>query len=469
MKSFAFPRRRGNAALSEPIPPHARRAAVAGFLGTFIEYYDFALYGVLTVYFAPLFFPADNEAVSFLLGLAIFGAGFVARPVGGIVFGRIGDRRGRRTALIVTVALMGVCSTLMGLLPTYHAIGIFAPIALVALRIGQGLSAGAEMLGSVTFAMESAPPSRRSLLASLTPYGAGLGGSSGAVLAAVLTLLVSGDFMAEHGWRIPFLVAAPLTFVAYFIRRGVEDSPEFVEMARKKEIVKSPLRETLGRYRPQVLIAGGIAIGVNGAAGVAQWFGVYLAGNRHLAVGTVLITYAASMVLGALWTPVWGAAADRFGRQRLLTVVLVVFVILAGPILWLLSTAENPFLLAVGMTAYLLLTNAVMAPGFVLIAELFPREVRYTGANFGQNIGTVLGGGAAPLVCGALLLATGSILGPILWVFAVGVIGLAAIAVKRAMPGLTEVDKAGIPVSDVRLIPLVESDSADLGSRSPSP
>ncbi|MFC8044076.1 MFS transporter [Nocardia sp. NPDC057353] len=415
----------------EPIPPQARRAAAAGFFGTYIEYYDFALYGVLAVYFAPLFFPAEDRAVSFLVGLAVFGAGFVARPLGGIFFGRIGDRRGRRTALLATVVLMGVCSTAMGLLPTYDTVGLLAPILLVLLRIGQGLSAGAEMLGSVTFALESAPPARRTFLASLTPYGAGLGGSSGAVLAAVLGTLASADFMTGHGWRIPFLVAAPLTLVAYVIRRKVEDSPEFVALVRDRAIVKSPLREVISEHRRALLIAGAIAIGVNGTAGVAQWFGIYLAGNRELPAAAVLGAYASAMLLGALWTPLWGGLADRIGQRVLLRAILAAFIVLAGPILWLLSVAENPVLLAAGMTVYLALTNAVMAPGFGLIAELFPAPVRYTGANLGQNVGTVLGGGTAPLVCGALLLATGSVLGPVLWIAGVALIGLAALAVPR--------------------------------------
>ncbi|MEE3849633.1 MFS transporter [Gordonia sp. LSe1-13] len=416
------------------IPPSAKRAAVAGFAGTFVEYYDFALYGVLTVYFAPLFFPADNDAVSLLVGLAVFGAGFVARPLGGILFGRIGDRRGRRTALMATVILMGACSACIGLLPTYETLGIVAPLMLALLRVGQGLSAGAEMLGSVTFAIESSPPERRGLLSSLTPWGAGLGGSSGAVLAAMLTVLVSSDVMTEYGWRIPFLIAAPLTLVALFIRRRVEDSPEFLAMVENREIVASPLRETLTRHWRPMLIAGGVAIGVNGAAGVAQWFAVYLAGNRDLAVGMVMITYATSMVIGALWHPLSGWISDRYGQLRWLAVLLVSFLVASGPIFWLLSSTDNALLLLAGMTCYLTLTNLVMAPGFSYIATLFPAPVRYTGSTFGQNIGTVLGGGLAPLVCGSLLMATGSVVGPVIWIVGVSIVGLIAIVVARVFP-----------------------------------
>ncbi|MEV0355593.1 hypothetical protein AB0H71_05950 [Nocardia sp. NPDC050697] len=196
--------------------------------------------------------------------------------------------------------------------------------------------------------------------------------------------------------------------------------------------MKSPLRVVLAGYRREVLIAGASAIGVNGAAGVAQWFGVYLAGSRDLSAASVLAAYATAMVLGALWTPLWGRLADRVGQRELLTAILCGFILLAGPILALLASTENPVLLAAGMTVYLTLTNAVMAPGFGLIAGLFPAPVRYTGANLGQNIGTVLGGGTAPLVCGALLLATGSVAGPVLWIVAVSLVALAAIAVLRA-------------------------------------
>lgn len=415
------------------IPPQSRRIALAGFAGTFIEYYDFALYGVLTIYFAPLFFPADNEATSFLVGLGVFGAGFVARPIGGIVFGRIGDRRGRRTALMATVVLMGTCSVAIGFLPTYETMGIVAPIALVLLRVGQGLSAGAEMLGSVTYAIESAPPGKRALLSSLTPFGAGLGGASGAVLAAILALNVSADTMTEFGWRIPFLVAGPLTLLAFVLRRRIEDSPEFARMVREKQIVRSPLTETLRTHWRTVLVAGGIAIGVNGTAGVAQWFGVYLATDRHLPTATVLITYATSMMFGALWVPVSGALTDRLGQRRMLTIVLTAFIVASVPIFWLLSETEHPVLLVVGMGAYLMLTNIVMAPGFSYIAELFPPTIRYTASNIGQNIGSVLGGGTAPLVCGTLLLVTGSPFGPTLWIAGVGLIGLGAVAAARRL------------------------------------
>ncbi|MGV9927087.1 MFS transporter [Nocardia rhamnosiphila] len=210
----------------------------------------------------------------------------------------------------------------------------------------------------------------------------------------------------------------------------------------------------LGHWRT-VLVAGGIAIGVNGTAGVAQWFGVYLAGNRGLPTATVLIAYATAMVFGALWVPLAGALTDRFGQRRMLTVVLTLFIAGSVPIFWLLSETEHPVLLFAGMGTYLVLTNMIMAPGFGFIAELFPPAIRYTASNFGQNIGTVLGGGTAPLVCGALLLATESDVGPILWIVGMGLIGLGAVAAAHRVANNPRV--AAPAPTDRRTDPLPES------------
>jgi MHS family proline/betaine transporter-like MFS transporter len=417
----------------ERIPARARRAAVAGFAGTFIEYFDFALYGVLTVYLAPLFFPAQDPAVSLLASLAVFGAGFVARPVGGILVGYLGDRHGRRIALLTTVLLMGACSALVGVLPTYAQVGALAPVLLLLLRLGQGLSAGSEMLGSVTFVVESAPAGRRVFLASMTPFGSVIGGAVGGVGVTVLAAALAPEAMASYGWRIAFLMALPLALVAFLLRRRIEDSPEFAAMRADDEIVRSPLREALRLHRRRILVAGGLAIGVNGAAGLAPWFTTYLAGNRGLPAPMVFGIFAATGLLAALLVPLSGRLGDRFGQRRVIVTVLLGYLVAIVPIMLVLSTATGAVPLALASIAFAVLGNLLIAPAFSYIAQLFPRNVRYTAANLGQNIGTVLGSGIAPLVGGALLLWTGSGLGAALWIGVVALIGLASVWVGRGL------------------------------------
>ena len=417
----------------EPIPPAARRAAVAGFVGTFIEYYDYAIFAVLTVYLAPLFFPASNPAMSLLAGLAVYGVGFVARPLGGIVFGRIGDRQGRRAALMLTIGLMGGCTVLMGLLPTYRTIGVFAPVLLVLLRLTQGLSAGSEMLGSITYVIESAPASRRALLASLTSFGAALGGVAGGAMALVVGVLVPHDDMISYGWRIPFLVAAPLSLVAFLLRKRVEDTPAFFELAKTEQIAKSPLREAVVHHWPQMLVASALAIAANGPASVSNFFVTYLVGSRHLPFATVMLAFTISTLIGALTLPLAGSLSDRFGCRRMLAYVFAAFIVLCVPILLLLASARGPILLGVGMTAYLVLVEFLAVPTWNYVALLFPSRARFTGSTFGANVGALLTGSTGGLVAGWLVFVTGSLLGPVIWIGGWSLFGLSVLAASAKM------------------------------------
>jgi MHS family proline/betaine transporter-like MFS transporter len=409
--------------------------AAAGFAGTFVEYYDFTLYAVLTVVFSPLFFPSDDPATSFLAGLAVFGAGYFARPLGGILFGHIGDRYGRRTALIGTIALMGVSVTVMGLLPTYEQIGIWAPILLILARLGQGFSAGAEMLGSVTYVLESAPPSRRFLLGSLTPLGASLGGSLGGVFSGVLRGALGPDAMSSYGWRIPFLVGAPLALVCLWMRARLEDSPEFTNVVKRKEVVRSPLGATLRLHWRVVLLAGMVALAAHGTAGMQAFFSTFLAGTRGLPQERVFIALALAGPFSLLTIPLVGLLTDRFGRKPLLASMLIAFGVTVLPVLWLLSTTTSFVGIVVGSLTFTSLSALIMVPALTLIAEMFPPEVRYTAANIGNNIGTVFGSGLAPLAATALVTATGSGLGPAVWIGGLVLLGLLVLPRIKTVQG----------------------------------
>lgn len=423
------------------LEPRVRRAAAAGFVGTFIEFYDFALYGVLTVFFAPLFFPADDPATSLLTGLAVFGAGYVARPVGGIVFGWMGDRHGRRPALVATLVLMGLCSGLVGLLPTYETIGIWAPILLVALRLGQGISAGSEMLGSVTFVLESAPPSRRVFLASLTPFGAALGSAVATGSVWIGSTAGSAAWMSQTGWRVLFLIGFPLTAAALWIRSRTEDSPEFTKLVERKQVVKAPLRELLRSHWRPLLLGGLMAIAANGTAGVTAWFSTYLVGSRGLPGSVVFAALAIATLFAALTVPVSGKLTARFGRFRATAAILIAFVVMPIPVLWVIGSTTELLPLAIALFVYQMFASSMMPPVFTLIAHLFPVNVRYTGATTGQNIGTTFGAGLAPFVCAQLALGTGSSFGAAIWIVGIAVLGLVALAALARAGWSTAIDQ----------------------------
>ncbi|WP_236791800.1 MFS transporter [Amycolatopsis sp. GM8] len=408
----------------EPIPPVARRAAVAGAVGTFVEYYDYGLYGVLTVYLAPLFFPAGNAASSILVSLGVFGLGYVARPIGGLVLGRLGDSRGRRTALLASVLLMGLATSLVGVLPTHATAGIAASILLVFLRLAQGFSAGAEVLGSVTYVLESAPPSRRGFLASLTPLGSTLGGATGALIGALTSLTVSKATMLDYGWRIPFLVAIPLSLLAFLARRRIEDSPEFLDLVARKETSRTPLRTLFSQHRGPLLLGCGLALGVNAVSGMAGWLTTYLAATRQLPATPIIFVYGIATLLAAVGSPIAGRLIDRFGHTRVMVATFAAFLVLSVPILWLLGTATAPGILFIGVAVYLMLVAFLTAPAYAYLAELFSTDVRFSGSNFAQNVGVCIAGGTTPLIAGALVVGTGSALSPAIWVGAACLLAL---------------------------------------------
>jgi MHS family proline/betaine transporter-like MFS transporter len=297
----------------------ARRAAIAGGVGTLIEYYDFAVYGFLAVIIAPLFFPSTSPGVSILATLAVFGVAYVARPLGGIFFGRLGDRKGRRHALVITVVCMGVACGILGLLPTHSSVGVLAPVLLVIIRLAQGFSAGGEIGGAATYIAESAPPNRRGFFGSFTPVGSTLGFAVAAAVVGLVALITTDEQMSSWGWRIPFLLALPLAFVCLRVRLKLEDSPEFEEMAAKNEVAKSPLSDVVKKQPWSVLRVVGIAIAMNGSGYIGlTYFSVYLINDLGFSKDSVYWTSAVAIALACATFPLSGMLTDRFGRKPVL-------------------------------------------------------------------------------------------------------------------------------------------------------
>lgn len=419
----------------------ARRAAIAGGVGTLIEYYDFAVYGFLAVIIAPLFFPSTSPGVSILATLAVFGVAYVARPLGGIFFGRLGDRRGRRSALVITVVCMGIACGILGLLPTHSSVGILAPILLVVIRLAQGFSAGGEIGGAATYIAESAPPNRRGFFGSFTPIGSTLGFAVAAAVVGLVTLGTTDEQMASWGWRIPFLLALPLAVICLRVRLKLEDSPEFEEMAEKNQVAKSPLSDVVKRNPLSVLRVIGIAIAMNGSGYIGlTYFSVYLIKDLGFSKDSVYWTSAIAIALACATFPLSGMLTDRFGRKPVLLAGYLAYVVIALPAFMILGATTSIVVVGIVYFVYMVLNGVVQVPAFPLFTELFPRAVRYTGVSLGFNIGTIAAGGTAPYVAAQLVESTGNAMSPAYWVMGVCAVGVATVLTIR------ETGKKSLPV-----------------------
>jgi len=412
------------------LSPVARRAARAGFVGTFIEYFDFMLFSAMLVYFSPIFFPSDNPSSSFLTGLAVFGGGYIARPLGGILLGRLGDRRGRRFALVLSVLIMGISSALVGLLPGYATIGLLAPVLLVVLRLAQGVSAGGEIMSAVTYVLESAPPEKRGRLASMAPLGASVGATVGTVFAGVLAAFLGAEQMSAYGWRIPFLVTIPLTIIAFLVRRSLEDSPEYQALVAERAVSKSPIREALRGHSRKVILGGMVAVATQGITTVPSWLTVYLIAQRGLPGSQVFLALAAALAVSIFAVRPAGILGDRIGRKKVIAGILVAFIVLSVPILFVLSTTTGFIGLFLALAVYQSLGGAIQPPVTTMISENFPAPVRATAGNISFTIG-ILGSAFAPTVAALLAGVTGSGVGVAIWICAIAVLALVGLSMLK--------------------------------------
>jgi metabolite-proton symporter len=398
--------------------------AIASFVGTTIEWYDFFLYGTASaLVFGRLFFPNFDSLTGTLAAFGTYAVGFVARPIGGIVCGHFGDRIGRKSMLVLTLLIMGVATFLIGLLPTYNQIGIWAPILLVILRLAQGFAVGGEWGGAVLMAVEHSPHGRRGFYGSWPQIGVPAGLLLSTVIFGQISKLPEADLLS-WGWRIAFLLSIVLVVVGLFIRLAVVEPPIFAEIKQKRAEARAPILEMIRQHPRNLLLAMGARVADNGVFYIYTVFSLTYATLPRIGFSRSSVLNAVSLaaIFQLFALPTFGWLSDQVGRRPVYLFGAIFTGLFAFPFFWLIETSHTG-LLALAIVVALVIGHAAMyGPQASFFSELFGTRVRYTGASLGYQLSSVLAGGLSPLIATDLLRRTGRS-----WPIALYIIGMSLV------------------------------------------
>ncbi len=403
----------GRALAAQARAQSTRRTMVASTVGTVMEWYDFNLYGLASaLVFGPLFFGSSSLGGT-LASFATFAVGFAARPIGGVIFGHLGDRVGRKYVLLITMFGMGIATALLGVLPTHAVAGGWAPVLLIVLRICQGIAVGGEFAGATLLTVESAPEGKRGLFGSVPAMGTGVGSVLATGVFALVATLPDHAFLT-WGWRVPFLLSFVLVLLGLWLRRGIDETPVFAELEAQQETVRNPLWLTVRRQPGSVLRVLGITVSGFVWGYLIQTFGLhYATANLHIPKSTMLWASATAGVLEIATIPFWGWLSDRIGRRLMVGIGLACTIAYVYPFFMLLQTKDTPLVFLAMILAIPICKDMVFGPQAALVAEQFDARVRFSGISVGREFGGAIFGGTAPFIGTALVASYHGSVGPV--------------------------------------------------------
>ncbi len=418
-----------------------RRAVTGASIGNAVEWFDFAIYGFLATFIAGQFFPAGDETAALLNTFAIFAAAFFMRPLGGFVFGPLGDRIGRQRVLALVILLMSAATLGIGLLPTYDTIGVLAPLLLLALRCLQGFSAGGEYGGGAVYLAEFATDERRGVTVTFMVWSGVLGFLLGSITVTLLQAALSTAAMENYGWRIPFLIAGPLGLVGLYIRLRLSDTPQFAELSRSEQTAESPLREAVSTAWRSILQVIGLMIVFNiGYYVVFAFLPLYFINTLQFSATDAFLSITLACLVALVLILPLAMLSDRIGRRPLLIGGAVAFAVLGYPLFLLLNTGS----LAAAIAAHCVLAaieSVYVSTAVSAAVELFATRVRFSGFSIGYNVCVAVFGGTTPYIVTWLTAATGDAIAPAYYLVIAALVSLGVVLTLRESAGrsLTQV------------------------------
>ena len=413
-------------ASAAPKAGQLKKAVIAAGVGTTIEYFDYTIYAIQAAALAAVFFPSEDPVAGLLSTLAVFAASFLLRPLGGIIIGNIGDRIGRKAQLTIAIIGMGLATLGIGLLPTFAAIGIAAPILLATLRCLQALAAGGEAGGAAAYVVEYAPEGRRGLYASSVQVGVVSGTAAATLTLIIVNAVMPEDAMAEWGWRIPFLISGVLTLCAWLYRRNLEESPDFQRMADSKRVAKYPFFELLrNHWRGVLVMAVANLISFSSYYLVFTFMATYFGLTGTIDPVSASYAILATQVISAATMPLYGRLSDSIGRRPVMIASCIAFIVGSYPMFLWIGTGNLAAL--IGLLVLGQFVSAFMACMASAYTELFPPQVRASGFSLGFNLAAIFGGGIASYIATWLMGLTGNDASPSFFIIFTAVLSLIAV------------------------------------------